>query len=129
MIDGIRRRLRAMDKDPWNANQNLEPEVDRPSELRVDNRLLLAVPRGAPSQASNQLNAADLYKSVLMTAIEHNGRWGDHQIPVPWLRMILAGLDFKLVEPETMWYDFAADDSEEPSHTRTPGYDALFPAH
>ena len=116
-----------MDRDPWDANQSLDAEADGASEQVEDNELLLTVPRGASPQGSNELKDVDLYRSVLTAAIEHGGRVGDHTLPVPWLRMTLAGLDFKLVEPEMMWYGFLSEGPGDESLSGAPGYGALFP--
>jgi hypothetical protein len=114
-----------MEKDPWDANQDFGPEVETESPSDGDGHLVDAP--AAHQTGSNEISAADYYKTLLREAIEHGGRHGDHQMSVPWLRMILAGIEFKRIDPETIWYgveEYAA----EASLGEAPAYDDLFPS-
>jgi len=126
LIDGIRRRLKSMEQDPWDANQDFGPEVHE--EPPADGDGLLPESGETNPPRSNEFDAAEYYKVLVRTAIEHGGRHGDHQISVPWLRMILAGLEFRRIDPEMMWYGFEADDSGGARQAEIPAYDDLFPS-
>ena len=41
--------------------------------------------------------------------------------------MILAGLEMRRIEPETMWYDFEAEGNLSNSPVEIPRYEDLFP--
>ena len=128
MIDGIRRRLKSVDRDPWDAEQELEPEAEEASELPTDTAVLLAATQVTAGFAPNDTNTADYYKNVVRTAIENGGKYGDHRISIPWLRMILAGLEWKRVEPEAMWYGVEASTPSGSSLPEVPPFDDLFPS-
>ncbi len=127
MIDGIRRRLeKSAGKDPWDADQEFEPEeVDAPSVLSTDTAVLFAAAQA--ETVSNDLNPLDYYKNLVRTAIENGGRYAGHQISIPWLRMTLAGLELKRVDPEMLWegVDGGAPDDGLPA---IPSYNDLFPS-
>jgi len=126
LIDGIRRRLQSMERDPWDATQDF-PDAAQPEDSPFEGHRLLASSSESPLRASNEISAAEYYKILVKTAIAHGGRHGDHQIPVPWLRMILAGLEFRHIEPEAAWYGFEAGVEEAPL-AEIPSYDRLFPS-
>ena len=128
MIDGIKRRLgKSIDRDPWDADLALQPgEDEEVSELPTDETALVAATR--IEAKSNDLNTLDHYRSLVRTAIANDGRYADHQISVPWLRMILAGLELRHIDPERAWEGFAgAAPGNIPVHT-TPKYDDFFPS-
>jgi hypothetical protein len=133
MIDGLRRKLtRSIDKDPWGTEQELEPEVDgqetvEPAEPPTDAAVIAAATRVAPS-STNDVDSGEYYKNILKTAIDNGGKYAGHEIPIPWLRMILAGLEWKHIDPEMMWYGFDAIAPREPPIPEMPAYDALFPS-
>jgi hypothetical protein len=70
----------------------------------------------------------DYYKNLVATAIHNEGWLAGHQIPIPWLRMILAGLEMKHIEPEMMWYGVEAGSAGGKSLPRIPSYGVLFPS-
>jgi len=128
MIDGIKRRLgKSIGKDPWDADQELQPEeLGEASEL-TDQTVLVAAT--LIEAKSNDLNTLDHYRSLVQTAIANDGRYADHQIPVPWLRMILAGLELRHIDPEKAWEGFAGAASGNILVHTIPKYDDLFPSH
>jgi len=127
MIDEIRRRFgRSADKDPWDANQELEPEEGEASPLHIDTAVLLAGTQ--PETVSNDLNTLDYYKNLVRTAIENGGRYADHQISIPWLRMILAGLEQKRIDPEMMWEGVDGGTPNGGLLPAIPSYNDLFPS-
>ena len=115
-----------MEHDRWDANQDF-PEGGDSQGASVDNALPVK-DEDTPIEGSNEINAADYYKILVRTAIEHGGRHGDHQISIPWLRMILAGLEFRRIDPEMMWYGFEAGASDGVPPAEIPDYDDLFPS-
>jgi hypothetical protein len=129
MIDALRRRFRkSIDKDPWNANQGLKPEFEENVELRTDTAPSVATPHASGKFSPLNENTPDYYKSLVATAIQNGGRLGDHQIPIPWLRMILAGLELKHIEPEMMWYGVESGSSSRGHSPGIPSYNVLFPS-
>ncbi len=127
MIDAIKRRLTKPERDPWDANQELEPEVEDTSELPTDTAVLLAATRSTSTFSPSDWNLADYYKGIIRTALDNGGKYGDHEISIPWLRMILAGLENRPIEPEMLWYMAGQEDSTGIT-PGIPSYDALFPS-
>lgn len=126
MIDGLRQRLaKSMAKDPWDADQELDtqPEVEELTELPTERSAMLAAT--VPGHATNDVNSSDYYMSIVRNAIEHGGRYNGHQIPIPWLRMIEAGLEYRRIDPEMLWEGV---DSELGRPAQVPAYDDMFPS-
>jgi hypothetical protein len=133
MIDGIRRRFaRSVETDPWNAEQELAPEVEDASQVPTDTAVLLAgsqaSSQAAPGFSPSEGDLTNYYRGIMRTAIENGGKYREHQIPVPWLRMILAGLESRHIGPDKMWYEV---DFEEPVNPlpEIPSYEDLFPSN
>ncbi len=132
MIDGIRRKFaKSIDKDPWNMEQELEHEVEVEdvgiSELPTDSAVILAA-KVPPTSATNEVDSGEYYKNIVKTAIQNGGKYGRHHIPMPWLRMILAGLEWKRVDPEMMWYGWEAAGPGDENLPEIPSYQDLFPS-
>lgn len=128
MIGAIRRRFaNATEQDAWDTDQELNPEVREPSEFPTDAAVVLVAPRTVPGYFPGDESLTDYYKGIVRTAIENRGRYGDHWIPVPWLRMILAGLESKYVDPDLLWYEADAETLTSP-RTEIPPYGDLFPS-
>lgn len=133
MIEGLRRRFaKSVDRDPWDANQELEPELetdeDEVPELSADAATIFASTLAASPAPTNDVDSVEYYKDLVRTAIENGGKYGDHQIPIPWLRMILAGLEWKRIDPEMMWYGVEAGGQGGESLPEIPSYGDLFPS-
>jgi hypothetical protein len=127
MIGGIRRRLTSIDDDRlWDADLDLQPEVEVTTELPTDSADLLSASR-VTGEFSPNTNISDYYAGVVRAAIAQGGRFGDHQISLSWLRKILAGLEWRNIEPETLWEGVDATSPSVPN-TRIPVYDELFPS-
>jgi hypothetical protein len=127
MIDGIRRKLKSIDdEDLWDANVELHPEVEETTELPTDSAVLLAASR-LRGEFSPEANQTDYYTGLVRAAIDHGGRYGDHQISLPWLRTILAGLEWRNIEPETAWDGIEAIVPSEPV-AQGPPFNDLFPS-
>lgn len=127
MIDGIRRKLTSIDDEGlWDANLDLQPEAEERTEPSADSADLLSSSR-VTGEFSPNTNMSDYYAGVVRAAIAQGGRFGDHQISVPWLRKILAGLEFRTVEPETLWEGVDGLGPSVPN-ARIPVYDKLFPS-
>lgn len=129
MIDGIRRRFaNAIDDDAWNADQELEPEVEEPSCFSKDTEAIFARTQSTTEPSSNDIKMADYFKGLVRTAIANGGRYPDHQISVPWLRMILAGLEMRHIEPKMMWAKVDSSSPGEGSLSEMPSHSELFPS-
>ncbi len=132
MIDGIRRKFaKSIDKDPWDTEQELQPEVEvedaETSELPTDTAVILAA-QIPPSSGTNDVDSGEYYKNIVKTAIHNGGKYGRHHIPIPWLRMILAGLEWRQIEPEMMWYGWDVAGSGDEDLPEIPSYRDLFPS-
>ena len=128
MIGAIRRKFaNSLEEGVWDADQELRQEVGESSELQTDTAVFHAAAQTTPGYFRGDESLADYYKGIVRTAIENRGRYGDHWIPVPWLMMILAGLESRHVDPDLMWYE---TDSAGPATLRAagPSYEDLFPS-
>jgi len=127
MIDGIRRRLgKAEPGEPWNADEGLKPEIGESEELPGDTGFSEAANQASGQYSPDGTSAPDFYKSLVQTAIDNGGKHGYHRISIPWLRMILAGLELKHVEPEMMWYGVEAAETKREPMSEIPPYEDLF---
>lgn len=125
MIDRLRRRLRSADDERlWKADLPLKPDVE--DRLQSESATL-SDETGVASYTP--VTNGDYYTNLVRAAIAHGGAHGDHRISVPWLRMILAGLEWRRIEPETMWDGFEATgrDNRRGTNSVLP-YDDLFPS-
>jgi hypothetical protein len=77
--------------------------------------------------ASNEISSLDYYRGLVRSALENGGEYAGHQIPIPWLRMILAGLESRLTDPTSMWEGMDEQDPSEALASRIPPFDVLFP--
>jgi len=127
MIGAIRRKFsNSIEGENWDTNQVLKPEAGEPSELRTDAAVMLAAAQTAPGYFPGDQNLTDYYKGIVRAAIENRGRYGDHWIPVPWLRMILAGLESRHIDPDLLWYEAEGEAATSP-RAKGPMYEDLFP--
>jgi len=127
MIDGIRRRLgKPVDRSLWDTEQELRPERSTVSDLHADATVLVATTRGAGQFVPE--GSTDYCKTLVSSAIENGGKLGGHQIPVPWLRMILAGLELRQVEPGMMWNADEVGNPASSSVAEGQSFDDLFPS-
>ena len=128
MIGAIRRKFaNSLEEGVWDADQELRQEVGESSELQTDTAVLHAAAQTAPGHFRGDESLVDYYKGIVRTAIENRGRYGGHWIPVPWLRMILAGLESRHVDPDLLWYEADIESAGIPS-AEVPSYEELFPA-
>jgi hypothetical protein len=127
MIDGLRQKLARSTKDQWDADQELdsEPEADEMKDILAQTTDLLGTRVSERTAQTNDVNSADYYIGIVRNAIEHGGRFNGHQIPVPWLRMIEAGLEYRRIDPEMMWEGV---ESELGQTKQVPAYDDMFPS-
>ena len=127
MMGEIKRKLQSIDDDSlWDADMVLEPEVEATMELPTDGQDMPSASRMTGEFSPNN-STSDYYAGVVRAAIEQGGRYGDHQISLPWLRKILAGLEWRNVETETLWE--GVDGLGPTVHdAKIPVYEELFPA-
>jgi len=127
MIDGIRRRLgKTATNGSWASDQQLNPEIEEDAGVQKDTTVSVVLAHAPGRYAPDNGSTPDHYKSLVQTAIENGGRLGDHSISVPWLRMILAGLESKQIELRTMWYGIEPGETERGSVVETTSYEHLF---
>ena len=130
MIDGLRQKLaKTMTKDPWDPEQELvqESEAEEMAELPTDKAVIMAATDAVQPTSYKDFNTADYYKSIVQAAIEHGGRYNGLQIPIPWLRMVQAGLDYHKIETEEMWEGFEVADFKAEASEKAPEYNDVFP--
>lgn len=127
MIDGIRRRLgRSTAGDHWSTDEKLKPASNEITELPGGKEVLVGATEASGHYSPDNLGTPDYYKSQVQTAIENGGRLGSNIISIPWLRMILAGLESKQIEPEMMWYGIASGETRGGKIPEIPTYEDLF---
>jgi hypothetical protein len=101
MMESLRRRFsKSEGGDPWAVGLSLQDESPEASELPSESTVLLAE-NYAPT--SNDVDMKDYYRGLVRTAIQHGGVYRGQEIPIPWLRMTLAGLEMRPIPPEAMW--------------------------
>ena len=125
MIGAIRRRFaRSTEEDVWDTDQALNPKTGESSALHAGAPGIHPGVQAAPGYFPGDQSLTDYYTDIVRTAIENGGRYRNHLIPVPWLRMILTGLESGRVDPDLLWYE--ADGEGHHSHPGIPSYDDLF---
>lgn len=128
MIDGIRRRFAGpSERRLWDVDQKLNAEAEEVSELPAGDVVVFATARPSSGSCPAKEDSTDYYRAVVQAALENGGRYHGQQIPVPWLRMILAGLESRPIGPEVMWYEVEADTPENVLF-RVPSHVSLFPS-
>ena len=127
MIGGITRRLgRGAVGGLWGTDDELNPEIKEDAEPLGDIAVLVSPTQAMGKYAPDDHSTPDYYKSLVRTAIKNGGRHGGHSISIPWLRMILAGLESKQIELEMMWYGTEAGEIEGAPMGEIPSYEDLF---
>jgi len=129
LIGTIRRVLRGSGKgDPsWHLDNQPQPDAvaraapakEEPIEQPDEAHGGVFVP-GGESEVERQTE-------VVRAAMAQGGRFGDREIPVPWLRRILAGLEGRRIDEEAMWEGIASPPRKEPVE-ESPTYQELFPS-
>ena len=125
MIGEIRRRFARYSDSHWSADLELPPE--RAVTPGFTDEALLAKAPAVGTFSPDDADSHDYYRSLVVAAIRNGGRHGDRQIPIPWLRMILAGLENKHIEPEMMWYGMEPGNHAGESPREIPSFEDLFP--
>ncbi len=116
------------EEEKWDANMEFKPDPTETAEISTDTAVLVAATHATGEYTPSDSNTPDYYKTLVSTAIENGGKYGEHQISIPWLRMILAGLEFRQVEPESMWYGVEAGAAGTEPLPEIPSYEDLFPS-
>ena len=112
----------------WDLDQGLEPE----EEFQVPESVGVLKSMDPSANHYDPSGEQDYYEGIVKASISHGGKYGVHEIPVSWLRVILAGLEGKdvgidpmLVDPRT---DGPALDSIMAQGAAGPSYTSVFPA-
>lgn len=129
LIGRIRRVLRGSDEgDPLrHIGNQLQPEAltrtppakEQPIGQTDESHGGVFVP-GGESEVERQAE-------VVRAAMAQGGRFGDREIPVPWLRRILAGLEGRKIDEEAVWEGIASPPRNELVE-ESPTYQELFPS-
>lgn len=129
MIEGIRRMVSSSGGgDPWDADRELEPEVKVDFEFPVENTIMVSPIRKVHSFSPKTLGEVEFQKKLVQSALEHGGRFDSYAISISWLRMIMAGLEGRPIEPEEAWRDVEAPDPDDFLQNLESSYQKLFPA-
>ncbi|QQG48232.1 MAG: hypothetical protein HY247_05595 [archaeon] len=123
MFERIRRTVsKPATAGRWDPDQALEPEVEADQEPRVEN----TVPASPPTETHKfDSSGVEYQRTLVQTAIDQGGKLYNHEMSLPWLRTILAGLEGREVRPEDAWDAESIDMPESPV---PPTYYKLFPA-
>ena len=124
MIEGIRRRLG--NASAADSDERLKPGSDENAAPSRAAKVLEPAATVSGKYVPDGPSTPDYYKSLVRTAIDNGGTHGYHSISIPWLRMILAGLEFKQIEPEMMWYGIEAGEIRREPTPEVPSYADLF---
>jgi hypothetical protein len=130
MMESIKRAVLSPigDKDLWDAESQLEPEAEADFEFDGEDTTLVT-PTVTSVYTHNSTSGVEYQASLVRAAIEQGGRFHDHQIPLPWLRRILAGLEGREVGPEEVWReDDPTAPAPPPAGPQPPSFHELFPA-
>ena len=102
MIEGLKKRfgIPGVETD-WAVDQELESEGAE--ELSSDSAVLLATNLPKSHPVSNDVDLREYYRGVMRAAIQHEGRYQEHQMPFHWLVMTLAGLEMRPISLEALW--------------------------
>ena len=129
MINGLARRFaKASSSDDWPLEQGLKPEVEGTGGLIRASPRPLGPAWSMASFSPVDSNSTDYYKGIVEAAIKNGGRYAGHFIPTPWLQMILAGLEFRRIDPETLWEGAEAGTPADSKGASIPSYSTLFPS-
>ncbi len=109
MMGKLKRMMAWSDGDAaaWGLDQQLQVMEEDPTEEETE-ETSLEEPETQPegltgwSPGSNRDHYADLVRS----SIENGGKYGDQHIHIGWLRMILARLEGRDIEPDAQWEGF-----------------------
>lgn len=127
MIGTIRRRFsETVNADLWSVNTMLEPEQESGPRLGYDPTTPQS--EGGASFGPGEPKVRDYCRTLVATAIEHNGWYGGMYMSIPWLRMTLAGLESRNFLPEMMWEGVEGQGLGERGAPGVPSYDAVFEA-
>jgi hypothetical protein len=126
LIGRIRRVFRGPQDEElsWNPDEpfedTLEADAGPATEVVFEPSPLGGV--FAPSSTNEVERQAELVRA----AMAQGGKCGDHEIPIPWLRMTLAGLEGRAIDVDAMWEGVASPVCMDPVE-ESPAYQSLFP--
>jgi hypothetical protein len=128
MMEGIRRFGRGSMRggDRWDIDQELEPESEADFEFPGEKKVLVSQAKLLPRFTSSHSSGVEYQRNLVLTALDQGGKFGSHRISLPWLRMILAGLEGRNISPEAVWEGVEMPDPVQPRGQSTSYYD-LFP--
>lgn len=126
MIGIFKRAFRGTDEEEpsWDVEEELpepkpvETHRDQVGELPSTGRRGVFVPYDT--------DVVQRQVELIRAALAQGGRFGDHEIPVPWLRMMLAGLEGRPTDQDAIWEGIASPPRKEPVE-ESPTYQELFP--
>ena len=129
MIGTIKRVLRGSDEE--NAPKQIESQL-------LPDAVMRAVPAKEetveqPSEAQGGVyvpgdeSEVERQAEVVRAAMKQGGRFGDREIPLPWLRRILAGLEGRHIDEDAMWEGIASPPRKDPVE-ESAAYQELFPS-
>jgi len=130
LIGAIKRVLRGPDEESASGRIDIQPLPDpvmRAAPVREE------APEH-PDEAHGGVYVPDggseveRQAEVVRAAMKQGGRFGDREIPLPWLRRILAGLEGRHIDEEAMWEGIASPPRKDPVE-ESAAYQEFFPSH
>ena len=130
MIGAIKRVLRGSDEENASRGIDIQPQPapvmgvapaeEESPEVPDEVHGGVYVPDGE--------NEVERQAQVVRAAMEQGGRFGDREIPIPWLRRILAGLEGRHIDEEAMWEGIASPPRKDPVE-ESAAYQEFFQSH
>jgi len=93
---GLKKVVGRSSEQQWDIESGIDQEDEAPTVEGVEAPVF-----GTP-YVYDPTGEKDYYEGVVKASISSGGRYGVHEIPVNWLRMILSGLEGKEVGIEAM---------------------------
>jgi hypothetical protein len=129
LIGTIRRVLRGSDEEDTSRHleNRLQPDAVMKAVSVEEETLEQQNEVQGGVFAPNHESEVERQAEVVRAAMQQGGRFGDREIPIPWLRRILAGLEGRHIDEEAMWEGIASPPRKDPVE-ESAGYQEIFPS-
>lgn len=124
MISVIKRVFRGTEDEPTRHEREAHTELG-PVGSPVERSEEQAEPERRGYFVPYDTDMVQMQVELVKAAIAQGGRFGDHEIPMPWLRMMLAGLEGRPMDQDAAWEGIAAPPRKDPVE-ESPTYQELF---
>lgn len=130
MIGRIKRAItKSVEDDPhWDLDSAFGGDEHHDTESWNDTELP-DIDKGDGVFAPDTLTEVERQANLIRVAMQHGGKFGTHEIPLPWLRMTLAGLEGRAIDVDEMWEGIASPyPGDLASDSEPRSYRILFPS-